>query len=131
MVEKMAKIDEGGSTLLDNSMLLYTSYMANGGHGTQNYPALLAGKAGGSLKTGRHIAYKKETPMANLYVEMTDAWETAAGNSATANRRQKRRMTDGCRIWCRRVRREFRNLRGQRSEVRGQRSEMQIADFDL
>jgi hypothetical protein len=71
MVEKMAAIDEGGSTLLDNSMLLYTSYMANGGHGQQDYPVLLAGKAGGSLKSGRHIAYKKNTPMANLYVEMT------------------------------------------------------------
>jgi len=72
MVEKMRGIDEGGSTLLDNSMLLFTSYMANGGHGQQNYPVLLAGKAGGSLRTGRHIAYQKDTPMANLYVEMLD-----------------------------------------------------------
>ena len=70
MLEKMAAIDEGGSTLLDNSMLLYTSYMANGGHGQQNYPALLAGKAGGTLQTGRHLAFRENTPMANLYVEM-------------------------------------------------------------
>lgn len=70
MIEKMRSIDEGGSTLLDNSMILYTSYMADGGHGTQNYPALLAGRAGGTLRTGWHIAYQKRTPMANLYVEM-------------------------------------------------------------
>lgn len=72
MVAKMAKIDEGGSTLLDNSMLLYTSYMADGGHGTHNYPALLVGGAGGGLKTGRQIDYKKDTPVSNLYVEMLD-----------------------------------------------------------
>jgi hypothetical protein len=72
MLEKMAAIDEGGSTLLDNSMILYTSYMANGGHGQQNYPVLLAGKAGGRLQTGRHLAFQKDTPMANLYVEMLD-----------------------------------------------------------
>jgi hypothetical protein len=70
MVEKMRGIDEGGSTLLDNCMLLYTSYMSNGGHGKENYPVLLAGRAGGTLKPGRHIAYQPDTPMANLYVEM-------------------------------------------------------------
>jgi hypothetical protein len=70
MLEKMRNIDEGGSSLLDNCMLMYTSYMANGGHGQQNYPVLMAGKAGGSMRTGRHLAFQKDTPMANLYVEM-------------------------------------------------------------
>jgi hypothetical protein len=70
LVERMRAIDEGGSTLLDNCMLMYTSYMANGGHGTQNYPVVLAGRGGGTLKPGRHIAYQSETPMANLYVEL-------------------------------------------------------------
>lgn len=72
MVEKMRSVDEGGSSLLDNCMLLYTSYMANGGHSQQDYPVLLAGKAGGTLRPGRHIAYQKDTPMANLYVEMLE-----------------------------------------------------------
>ncbi len=70
MVRKMKTIDEGGSTLLDNSMLLFTSYMADGGHGTNDYPVLIAGKAGNSLRTGRHIQYEKDTPVANLYLEM-------------------------------------------------------------
>ena len=86
-VRRMKAIDEGGSTLLDNSMLLYTSYMADGGHGTQNYPALLAGRAGGSLKTGRHIAYEKDTPVANLYLEMLTRMGIQAesfGNSKTS-----------------------------------------------
>ncbi len=70
MIAKMKAIDEGGSTLLDNSMVLYTSYMADGGHGTVDYPVLVAGKAGGTLQPGRHIAFKDRTPVANLYVEM-------------------------------------------------------------
>jgi hypothetical protein len=87
MLEKMRAIDEGGSTLLDNCMLLYTSYMANGGHGTQNYPVLLAGRAGGTLRTGRHIACQKDTPVANLYVEMLARMGDQAGafgNSRTS-----------------------------------------------
>ncbi len=46
MVAKMRKIDEGGSSLLDNSLLLYTSYMSDGGHGTRDYPAAAAGQGG-------------------------------------------------------------------------------------
>lgn len=72
MVKRMQSIDEGGSSLLDNTMLLYTSYMANGGHGREDYPALLVGKAGGTLKTGRQLQFKTGTPMSNLFVEMLD-----------------------------------------------------------
>ncbi|MBX9678362.1 MAG: DUF1552 domain-containing protein [Gemmataceae bacterium] len=69
-IAKMKAIDEGGSSLLDNTVLLYTSYMADGGHGRENYPVMLAGRAGGKLKTGRHIAYQRGTPVSNLYVEL-------------------------------------------------------------
>jgi len=87
MLERMRAIDEGGSSLLDNCMLLFTSYMAHGGHGMNNYPVLLAGRAGGSIKPGRHIAYQADTPMANLYVEMLARMgDTTArfGNSLTS-----------------------------------------------
>ena len=70
MVRRMKSIDEGGSTLLDNTMLLYTSYMADGGHGRDSYPCVLVGKAQGTLRTGRQITYQKNTPASNLYVEM-------------------------------------------------------------
>ncbi|QDT39118.1 DUF1552 domain-containing protein [Stratiformator vulcanicus] len=72
IIEKMKGIDEGGSSLLDNTMLLYTSYMSNGGHGRTDYPVMLVGNAQGTLQTGRHVAYPKKTPMSNLYVEMAD-----------------------------------------------------------
>jgi len=70
MVAKMKAVDEGGSSLLDNCMLLYTSYMADGGHGRNDYPAVLVGKAQGTLKPGRQLVFRKDTPVANLYVEM-------------------------------------------------------------
>jgi hypothetical protein len=70
MIRKMKAIDEGGSTLLDNTMMLYTSYMSNGGHGRSDYPCLLVGNAQGTLKTGRQLGFQKDTPVANLYLEM-------------------------------------------------------------
>src|SRR6185295_14771264 len=91
MVAKMKAIDEGGSTLLDNTMLLYTSYMADGGHGTEEYPALLVGNAQGTLKTGRQFAAPKKTPVSNLYLEMLDrmgAKVKSFGESATSKHRQ-------------------------------------------
>ncbi len=69
-VAKMKNIDEGGSSLLDNSMVLYTSYMADGGHGRNEIPSLLLGKAGGRLKTGQHLRFEEKTPVSNLYCEM-------------------------------------------------------------
>ena len=86
-VRKMKAIDEGGSSLLENTMLLYTSYMANGGHGREDYPALLVGKGGGTLKPGRQIGFRDRTPVANLYVEMLERMGNSAGefgNSKTA-----------------------------------------------
>ncbi len=96
MVRRMKEIDEGGSTLLDNSMLLYTSYMADGGHGRRDYPNLLVGRAQGTLRTGRHIAYRENTPVSNLFVEMLNrmgAQVDRFGESATsANRNYDGRL---------------------------------------
>ncbi len=86
-VRKLKSIDEGGSSLLDNTLLLYTSYMADGGHGRDDVPALLVGKAGGSLRTGRQVEFKQRTPVSNLYVEMLDRMGAAAdgfGESQTS-----------------------------------------------
>jgi hypothetical protein len=72
VMEKMTSIQEAdGRTLLDNSMLLFGSSMSDGNrHDPANLPILLAGKAGGTIKTGRHIATEKNTPLCNLYVSM-------------------------------------------------------------
>jgi hypothetical protein len=85
-VQKLASIDEGGSSLLDNCALMYTSYMADGGHGRDDYPVVLAGRAGGKLAGGRHLAFGK-APMANLYVELLNLLGVPTetfGDSATS-----------------------------------------------
>ena len=41
-------------------------------HRHSNLPTLMAGKLGGQFETGRHIAYKLDTPMSNLLVSDPD-----------------------------------------------------------
>ena len=73
MLEKMRGIKEGATSLLDNSMILFGSGMSDGNrHDPNNLPIILAGKAGGKVDTGRHIATPKDTPLCNLYVSMLE-----------------------------------------------------------
>jgi hypothetical protein len=68
---RLSSISEGGSTLLDNSMILYGSAISDGNrHNHDDLPILLAGGGGGSIKSGRYIKYAKETPLNNLFISM-------------------------------------------------------------
>jgi len=63
--------DTEGGTLLDNSMILYCSGIADGNrHNHDNLPVILAGHGGGALSPGRHLALGAKTPMTNLYVSL-------------------------------------------------------------
>jgi hypothetical protein len=76
-LEKLAAIDEGGRSLLDNSMILYGSGLGDGNaHNHDNLPILLAGSAGGTIRTGRHERTEKETPLNNLFLSMLDRMES-------------------------------------------------------
>ena len=58
LIQRMKDIDEGGQSLLDSSMLMLCSNLFDGDtHGADQMPVLLAGKGGGSLKTGRVLDY--------------------------------------------------------------------------
>jgi hypothetical protein len=71
MMDKMALIDEGGSSLLDNSLMLFGAGMSQGNtHSGSNIPILLAGKAGGAMKTGRHIQTAKNTQHSNFLLSV-------------------------------------------------------------
>jgi len=71
MLDRMKKIKEGESNLLDNSMIMLGAGMRDGNsHNPHNLPIVLAGRGGGSIKPGRHIAYAKKTPLCNLYRSM-------------------------------------------------------------
>jgi hypothetical protein len=72
-LNKLKSIREGDSTLLDQCMILYGSGNSDGNrHNHDDLPILLVGKGGGSLRTGRHIRYPRNTPLCNLYLEMLD-----------------------------------------------------------
>ncbi len=72
-MEKMKASREGDSTLLDNSMIVYGAGLSDGNrHLHEDLPTLIAGRAGNHFKTGRHIVYRRETPMCNLFLTMMD-----------------------------------------------------------
>ena len=72
-MDKLAAVKEGERSLLDNSMILFGSSISDGNsHQPDNLPILLAGRGGGRIAPGRHIASKKGTPLCNLYVSMLD-----------------------------------------------------------
>jgi hypothetical protein len=73
LVGKLKAIPEGSGSLLDNCMVAYGSGNSDGNrHSHDNVPLLLAGKGGGSLKTGRHVRYPRETPLNNLWLAMLE-----------------------------------------------------------
>lgn len=80
---KLREAKEDGGSVLDNSMVFYGAGLTNGptgkvaaskphldAHGQFNTPVLLAGRAGGALKTGRHVNFDHGTRLSNLYVTM-------------------------------------------------------------
>lgn len=72
-VQKLAATKEGNGTLLDNSVYLYGSGMGNPNlHDHSNLPVIVAGGAAGGIKTGRHIRYTRNTPLANLHLTLLD-----------------------------------------------------------
>ncbi len=61
LLGRMKSIDEGGQSLLDNSMMLCGSNLFDGDvHGADQMPLLLAGKGGGTLQPGRVLDYLEQ-----------------------------------------------------------------------
>jgi hypothetical protein len=73
LLGKLRAIREGSGTLLDNCMIVYGSGNSDGNrHNHDDLPILVMGKAGGTIKTGRHVKYPRNTPLNNLWVSMLD-----------------------------------------------------------
>lgn len=68
--KRLSEIKEGDGNMLDNSILLFGSNMANSDlHNNNPLPQLIAGKGGG-IKGGQHLAMPKDTPHANILLTM-------------------------------------------------------------
>jgi hypothetical protein len=72
-IAKLKSIPEGDGTLLDHSMILYGCGIADSNrHTHEKLPIVVVGGANGGIRSGRHIATKEDTPVANLYLSMMD-----------------------------------------------------------
>lgn len=72
-LNRLKSTPEGNSNLLDNSMICYGSALGDGNrHTHHDLPIILAGKGGGTIKTGYHHQLPTETPLSNLFVSMLD-----------------------------------------------------------
>lgn len=68
-LEQMDAVKEGEGTLLDHSIVTLGSGLGDGEHHTMNeLPIVMAGSAGGRLKTGGIVNCPDETPLANLWL---------------------------------------------------------------
>lgn len=60
--------------MLDNSALFFSSEIEDGdSHSHFNMPILVAGKAGGALRTGQHQRYTNQPSVGNLFVSLGQA----------------------------------------------------------
>ena len=70
---KLQSVREGEGTLLDHSMILYGSGLGDANrHDHSGLPVVMAGNANGTIQTGRHMKYKSEEPMNNLFLSVLD-----------------------------------------------------------
>lgn len=66
LLDALKAVPEGEGTLLDNCLVLWCNELSRGNtHAHDDMPFILAGRAGGALRTGRHLVYDHE-PHNNL-----------------------------------------------------------------
>ncbi len=70
-LDKLKKIPDGESNLLDNTLVIYGSPMGDSNlHNHKRVPLFLAGHAGGSIKGHLHVKTPDGTPMANIFLTL-------------------------------------------------------------
>lgn len=70
-LDKLKSVKEGEGTLLDNSLILYGSAIADANrHSHHDLPIVVAGRGGGQFEQGKLREYANETPLNNLFVSM-------------------------------------------------------------
>ena len=73
-LERMDKTPEGDGSLLDHSMIMYGCAISDGDrHNHDDLTILVAGSGSGAMRTGRHVKFEKETPVANLFISMLNS----------------------------------------------------------
>ncbi|MGF1578422.1 MAG: DUF1552 domain-containing protein [Gemmataceae bacterium] len=87
MANKLKSVREGNGTMLDNTLIVYTSCAGGSHHGGQgDWPFILVGGLGGRLRMGQYVQYptyqqQGHKTIANLYLSILDAVGLRQGNS--------------------------------------------------
>jgi len=75
LLGRLKEMKEGEGTVLDNSLILFGAGFRDGNkHDPHNLPVILGGRGGGRIASGQHLTYAPDSPLANLYVSMLDAF---------------------------------------------------------
>jgi hypothetical protein len=70
-LEKLEATADGDTNLLEKTLILYGSPMANGNnHNHRNCPLIMLGRGGGALEGGVHVKAADDTPMANVMLSV-------------------------------------------------------------
>jgi hypothetical protein len=74
MIENLSKVPEGNGTMLDNSLVMYVNAAGGKHHNGENLHAvLLAGGAGGALRTGRYLTFPSmQHAISDVYVSVAN-----------------------------------------------------------
>jgi hypothetical protein len=95
LIEKLASMKEGDSTVLDNSCIVFMSNMWSGkNHDSGKVPLLTAGSLGGTLETGRVLDYtdagNDNRKLCSLYLSLMDRMDVKLDRFGDADTRLAR-----------------------------------------
>jgi|GEM_PF-581882 len=71
MLDLMQGIQQGGNSLLHNSIVFFANECGEGAaHDYSSTPVIVAGRAGGQIRSGQHIVYPNATPYSRVFVSI-------------------------------------------------------------
>jgi hypothetical protein len=87
-LKKLNDTPDGDGSLLDHALILYGSGMSESNtHSRIDAPTLLCGNLAGRIKGNRHIQMPKETPLANLMLDIGQKFEVPIEKFGISNGR--------------------------------------------
>jgi uncharacterized protein DUF1552 len=60
LLQQLDSVNEGSGTLLDNTLVVWGRELGSTSHRMDRVPLIIAGKAGGALRTGRFLNFEKQ-----------------------------------------------------------------------
>jgi hypothetical protein len=71
LMQELEKVPEGSGTMMDNTLIVYTSNNADSQHASgKNWPVMLLGNCDGAFKTGRFTQLDGKRPINALYTSI-------------------------------------------------------------